>query len=84
MKTISVNVSKSPMKILAFLLSLALLVTSISGTGLVFATDSSAQADGAKSTKNLSSVINPDDGKEMFVVNSTFSQFFFCHFFPFC
>ena len=76
MKTISVNVSKSPMKILAFLLSLALLVTSISGTGLVFATDSSAQADGAKSTKNLSSVINPDDGKEMFVVNSTFYDYY--------
>ena len=49
METISINVSKSPMKILAFLLSLALLVTSISGAGLVFAADSTAQADGAKS-----------------------------------
>lgn len=76
MKTISVNVSKSPMKILAFLLSLALLVTSISGAGLVLATDSTAQADGAKSVKNLSSVVNPDDGKEMFVVNSTFYDYY--------
>ena len=76
MKTISINVSKSPMKILAFLLSLALLVTSISGAGIVFATDSSLQSDGAKSTKSLSSVINPDTNEEMFVVNSTFYDYY--------
>ena len=45
MKTVSIKVKKSPMKILAFVLSLALLVTSISGVGLALATDSTAQAD---------------------------------------
>lgn len=76
MTRVSIHVSKSPMKILAFVLSLVLLVTSISGIGLVFATDSSAKADGSASTTNLTPVINPDTKEEMFVVNSTFYDYY--------
>ena len=76
MKTISINVSKSPMKILAFVLSLALLVTSISGVGLVFATDSSIKADETVSVQSLPTVINPDDNSKMFTVNSTFYDYY--------
>lgn len=76
MKTVSIKVTKSPMKILAFVLSLVLLVTSISGVGLALATDSTAQADGSDSTKNLSTVVNPDTKEEMFVVKSTFYDYY--------
>lgn len=76
MKTVSIKVKKSPMKILAFVLSLALLMTSISGVGLALATDSTAQADGVVSTKKLSTVVNPDTNEEMFVVKSTFYDYY--------
>ena len=76
MKSVSINVTKSPMKILAFVLSLVLLVTSISGAGFALATNSTAQADGANSTKKLAAVTNPDTGEEMFVAKSTFYDYY--------
>lgn len=75
MKRISINVTKSPMKILAFVLSIALFVTSISGVGMAIATDSTAQADGV-SKLDLVKVINPDTNEEMFTVKSTFYDYY--------
>ena len=76
MKQRSIKVTKSPMKILAFALSIVLLVTSISGVGMALATDSTAQTDGTNSVTNLAKVINPDTNEEMFVVKSTFYDYY--------
>ena len=76
-KKISVNVKKSPMKVLSFVLSSTMLVTSLGGVGFALANNSSAQSDGAKnSTQNLSPVIDPSSNEEMFVVNSTFYDYY--------
>lgn len=75
MNKISINVTKSPMKILAFVLSIVLFVTSISGVGMALATDSTAKTDGV-STLDLVKVINPDTNEEMFTVKSTFYDYY--------
>lgn len=100
MKKVLCNVSKKPMKIFAFIMSLALLVTSVSGMGFVFAADHidvqdaaasqaraiaeaskdvdvnpNVQADEKAGTNGLTPVKGPD-GKDMFVVNSTFYDYY--------
>lgn len=76
-KSISLNVKKSPMKVVSFALSCSLLVTSLSGVGFALATNSTAQSSGAKSSsQNLDTVINPDTNEEMFVVRSTFYDYY--------
>ena len=76
-KSISLNVKKSPMKAVSFALSCALLVTSLSGVGFALATNSTAESSGAKSaSQNLDTIINPDTNEEMFVVRSTFYDYY--------
>lgn len=76
-KSVSLNVKKSPMKMVSFALSCSLLVTSLSGVGFALATNSTAQSSGAKSiSQNLDTVINPDTNEEMFVVKSTFYDYY--------
>lgn len=76
-KSIALNVKKSPMKVVSFALSCSLLVTSLSGVGFALATNSTAQSSGAKSSsQNLDTVINPDTNEEMFVVRSTFYDYY--------
>lgn len=76
-KLVSLNVKKSPMKVVSFALSCSLLVTSLSGVGFALATNSTAQSSGAKSSsQNLDTVINPDTNEEMFVVKSTFYDYY--------
>lgn len=65
------------MKLVSFALSCSLLITSLSGVGFALATNSTAQSSGAKSrSQNLDTVINPDTNEEMFVVQSTFYDYY--------
>ncbi len=75
-KSISKKVTqKSPMKALAFGMSVLLFGTSVAGVGSALATNSTAHSDGLR-VKSLTPVVNKDTNEEMFVVNSTFYDYY--------